>query len=214
MEEKKKVLLVDDDAFNGELLAKRLTKRGFEVIVLDRGEACLDYIVDHPVDIVLLDLVMPDMSGHEVLQCIRKIKGPVELPVIMVTFKDEATEIVAALKGGANDYLSKPVNIDVAEARILAQLEFRRLYNDSLFKKELETANALIVTYNHEINNPLAIALGDLAVLRRKGDLSAIDRIEESLKRIANIVKKIETVSKSGLQTEDYTSHTKYVKLS
>lgn len=199
----KKLLLVDDDQMNGKLLQSRLQKRGFECDYVMSGKECLEALKDGKYGLVLLDIMMPDMSGIEVLEEIRKDKKPVELPVIMVTAKDEAKDIVDALKKEASDYLTKPVNIEIAVARINTQLQVLALVNESLKSKQLSTITIMVTTLNHEINNPLAIAVGNLCILQTKlsEDTGALERIEKAmgaLNRITEIVKKIEEISQKN----------------
>lgn len=196
----KKLLLVDDDQMNGKFLQSRLQKRGFECDYVMSGKECLEALKDDKYGLVLLDIMMPDMSGIEVLEEIRKDKKPVELPVIMVTAKDKAKDIVDALKKEASDYLTKPVNIEIAVARINTQLQVLALVDESLKSKQLSTITTMVTTLNHEINNPLAIAVGNLSILQTKlsEDTGTLERIEKAmgaLNRITEIVKKIEEIS-------------------
>lgn len=213
-----KILLVDDDQMNAKLLQKRLSKRGFECDYVENGADCLMAIKSGSYSLVLLDIMMPDMSGIEVLTQIRKEKSNVELPVIMVTAKSDTSDIVDALKNEANDYLTKPVNIDIAEARINTQLKIHDLVNESLKAKQLSTVNTMVTTLNHEINNPLAIAVGNLSILQGKleSDKLKLERVEKSLdalNRITDIVKKIEQISADNVEEVDYTDTVKMFKV-
>ena len=122
---KGKLLLIDDDEMNGMLLKKRLNKRGFECEYVQSADECFEVLNQQQFDLVLLDIIMPRVSGIDVLVQIRKQKNNFELPVIMVTAKDEASDVVEALKKGANDYITKPVNMEIAEARIKTQLKIK-----------------------------------------------------------------------------------------
>ena len=133
----KKILLVDDDRMNGILLQKRLQKREFECDYVESGQACFDSLKSNQYGLVLLDIMMPNISGIDVLKKVRETQNNFELPIIMVTAKDEASDVVDALKLGANDYLTTPVNIDIAEARINTQLQIQTLL-DAVFRGDSE----------------------------------------------------------------------------
>lgn len=208
-----KVLIVDDDKMNGELLQKRLVKRNFTAEFVDRGEKCLEYLEHNSMDIVLLDLMMPGMKGGEVLGEIRKKYNNFQLPVIIVTAKDGTEDIVTSLKEGANDYLVKPVNLDVAIARINTQANIKVLFEQSLQIGQIETINKMVTTLNHEINNPLMIAYGNLSLAKRKIDESKIDKAIKALDRITDIVKKIEKISNGDIEEIDYSDNSKMYKL-
>ena len=120
------LLLVDDDAMNRDALARRLTRSGYKVLTADNGAAALRMIREERIDAVLLDVMMPGMSGLETLRQLRQVRSVADLPVIMVTAKDESDDVVEALDLGANDYVTKPIDFAVALARIRAQVTTRR----------------------------------------------------------------------------------------
>jgi diguanylate cyclase (GGDEF)-like protein/PAS domain S-box-containing protein len=116
------LLLVDDEPINRDLMSRRLSRRGFSPALACSGKEALEWIETHPVDLVLLDVEMPGMSGLEVLKEIRRKNSPAQLPVIMVTGKSSSEDIVTALAAGANDYVTKPIDFPVVLARIQNQL--------------------------------------------------------------------------------------------
>jgi diguanylate cyclase (GGDEF)-like protein/PAS domain S-box-containing protein len=116
------LLVVDDDTMNRDLMLRRLTRRGFNASLAGNGSEALDWIMAHRVDLVLLDIEMPDMNGIEVLKILRQTYTPAQLPIIMVTGKAGSDDVVAALAAGANDYVTKPLDFPVVLARIQTQL--------------------------------------------------------------------------------------------
>jgi DNA-binding response OmpR family regulator len=119
------LLVVDDIEDNRDLLARRLGKRGFRALTAESGPKALKLIESESVDLVLLDIMMPGMSGIEVLRRVRQTRSSLELPVIMVTAKAGSEDVVDALEVGANDYVTKPVDFPVLLARIQAQLRVK-----------------------------------------------------------------------------------------
>ncbi len=120
------LLLVDDDAMNRDALARRLTRNGYGVVTTDNGSDALQIVRERRIDAVLLDVMMPVMSGLETLRQLRQMRSVSDLPVIMVTARDESEDIVEALDLGANDYVAKPIDFAVALARIRAHVTARR----------------------------------------------------------------------------------------
>lgn len=214
-EVKKKILIIDDDQMSSTLTKKKFDKRGFECEVLNSAKPFLeDLKLDNvKFDIILLDIMMPDISGIEVLEQIREKKNSTELPVIMVTSKDEAEDIVEGLKKGANDYITKPLNMEIALARISTQLTVAELIRDSLTSKQLNTINTMVTTLNHEINNPLAIAIGNLTIAKEKLDQSRIEKALGALDRITQIVKKIERIAENDIEEVEYSTSANMYKL-
>jgi len=126
MSELHTILVVDDHSDNRELLTRRLEREGFRVLAAESGHQALTHLKDGKVSLILLDVMMPEMSGIEVLQAVREAHSASELPVIMVTAKAQSDDMVEALGQGANDYVTKPIDFPVALARIQAQLRIRR----------------------------------------------------------------------------------------
>ena len=121
-----RLLIVDDIADNRAVLSRRFVKRGFEIVEADSGAEALRLVQEQTFDVVLLDVMMPDMDGIEVLRRLRKTFSASYLPVIMVTAKTQSEDIVEALKTGANDYVTKPVDLSVVLARVNNQVARRR----------------------------------------------------------------------------------------
>ncbi len=136
------LLVVDDDEFNRDMLSRRLELHGFQTTLASSGPEALDRIRTTPFDAVLLDVQMPGMSGYDVLREVRAHHSSGALPVIMVTAKDRSEDVVEALALGANDFISKPVDLPVALARIKTQL-LRKQAEDKLRESEERYAIAM-----------------------------------------------------------------------
>jgi len=212
-----KVIIVDDDEINSKIFSKRLEKRGYSSTIFNSGKSFLEFFAGEGKAgqyILILDIVMPELDGLAVLENIRKTHSPMELPVIMLSANNDTEQIVECLNFGASDYLTKPANIDIAVARIKTQQELRNFYCLDVKKKQVETINSMVTTFNHEINNPLTIALGTLRRDFSKLDEKRINVAVDALERIASIVKKIDRITQDGAVEEDtYISGTKMIKL-
>ena len=121
-----RILVVDDDFDNRSILKRRLQPLGFDVLEADSGAGALAVIAAEAVDLVLLDINMPDMDGVAVLKEIRTTKPASKLPVIMVTGSTQIADVMRARTSGANDYVIKPIDFQVALARVRTQLSGKR----------------------------------------------------------------------------------------
>src|SRR5262245_49834687 len=121
------VLVVDDNEDNRDMLSRRLKKQGYAVSVAEDGQRALNMIAAEKFDLILLDIMMPGISGMEVLKKLRETYTVADLPIIMATAKDQSEDVVAALKMGANDYVTKPLDFPVVLARVQTQLALKRL---------------------------------------------------------------------------------------
>ncbi len=121
------LLLVDDSEPNRDMLARRLERLGYRVLLAEDGRQALDILATAPVDLVLLDIMMPVMDGYEVLERRRADPGLRDLPFIVISALDELDSVVRCIAMGAEDYLPKPFDPVLLRARIGASLEKKRL---------------------------------------------------------------------------------------
>ena len=121
-----RLLIVDDNEMNRDMLARRLARKGYVIGLAESAKELLPRVKEDGIDLVLLDIEMPEVTGLDALQVLRESYSPIELPIIMVTAKNQSDDIVKALEMGANDYLTKPVDFPVALARIGTQLSHKQ----------------------------------------------------------------------------------------
>ena len=121
------ILVVDDDAMNRDLLDRRLTGQGYVVHLAEGGAEALDYMADNPVDLVLLDLMMPDIDGLETLRRLKKDPILKHVPVLMLSAVDDVDRMAQCVAAGAEDYIGKPFNPVLLRTRIGTVLEKHRL---------------------------------------------------------------------------------------
>ncbi len=123
-----RILVVDDNAANVKLLEDLLRYHGYEVEAAFDGESALEMLRARPPDLVLLDVLMPGLDGHEVCRAVRDDPALAMLPVVMVTALEDREDRVRGLEAGADDFLSKPLNPPELVARVRSLLRIRRLY--------------------------------------------------------------------------------------
>jgi class 3 adenylate cyclase len=140
-----RLLVVDDNELNRDMLSRRLGGRGFAVEAAEDGERGLARIEQQAFDLVLLDVMMPGLSGIDVLRRVRERWPASDLPVIMVTARDTAEDVVEALGLGANDYVTKPLDFPVVLARVETQLTLKRQKQEiRRLAEDLELRNRFI----------------------------------------------------------------------
>jgi two-component system, cell cycle response regulator len=148
-----RILVVDDNRDNVEIIATRLRFRGYEIDEASDGAQALDLVHKNAPDLILLDVMLPDIDGYEIS---RRIKGDNKLPfipIILVTARDTTQDKVAGLDAGADDYLTKPINFPELEARVRSMLRIKKLQDEIEMKnKELERlsiSDGLTGLFNH-----------------------------------------------------------------
>jgi len=167
-----KLLIVDDDELNRDGLARRLQKHDYEVAVAKSGREAIELLGGRTFDLVLLDIMMPGMNGLEVLKFLRRVDSLIDLPIIMVTAKGESNDMVEALELGANDYVTKPLDVPVVLARIRTQLALRRAVGQvKKLEGELEGHNRQLRTAAAEL---------EAANERHSRDMEAAARVQRA----------------------------------
>ena len=122
-----RVLVVDDNKVSRLLLARGLEQQGHRVTFAENGRLALDLLHSQPFDLVLLDVMMPELDGEQVLAQLTQAPDLRDIPVIMISASDEMDSVVRCIELGAEDFLSKPLNAVLLKARVNASLEKKRL---------------------------------------------------------------------------------------
>lgn len=200
-----RVLVVDDIAANVRLLSGILKVAGYEVVTASGGEEGLRQVEATSPDVVLLDVMMPDMDGFEVCRRIKANPATSWLPVVFVTALQETADRIAAIEAGADDFLTKPVDEVEVEARVKSLVRVKRQRDDlELAYKELRRAEAmrdgLAAMMVHDLRTPLTAILGSLETMRvaepSEFQSELIDICSRSSNRLLSIVNDLLDVSK------------------
>ena len=136
MDKAARILVVDDNPSNIKVISARLKVAGHEVLEALGGPEALDVVKREKPDLVLLDVMMPDMDGYEVCRRIKEGAEANFIPVIMVTARTETEAIVKGLKGGADEYVTKPFEPLELMARVNSMLRIRRMYQENTYLRQ------------------------------------------------------------------------------
>jgi serine phosphatase RsbU (regulator of sigma subunit) len=176
MNEPAHILVVDDTPHNVTLLTDLLSVKGYAVSSAANGEEALACIAADCPDLVLLDVVMPGLSGYDVCQAIRADPATGILPVVMVTALDPSTERIKGLEAGADDFLAKPINQAELLARVRSLLRIKSLYDT------VQEQAAQLAAWNTELERRVAEQVEQLGRLSRlEHELSLASEIQKSM---------------------------------
>ena len=171
------LLLVDDDEMNRDMLSRRLRRHGYVVTVAADGRQALDLVAAQQFDLVVLDVNMPGIDGLQMLQTLRTSYSVADLPVIMATARDGTEDVVHALQLGANDYVTKPIDVAILIARVGAQLNFKRARQGPSADRRL-TDEAERAALPHPAAHTVTVAEAPVGSPPEIGDAWAIGRYQ------------------------------------
>ncbi|MFA8341413.1 MAG: response regulator [Rhodothermaceae bacterium] len=216
----KKILVVDDQPDNVFILRDRLEHYGFEVLTAYDGPTGIEKAFNEQPDLILLDVMMPEMSGFEVCKELSKKDETKMIPVILVTALTGVEDLREGLDAGAFDYIKKPFNRVELIARINSALRFSEAQKMNMEFEKVKIYSATIVTANHEIKQPLTLINLSTAALRRelgKEELNkqALEKrvgfIETASKEIITVLEKLTSIRRP--KVTEYINNTQMIDL-
>ena len=198
-----KILVIDDLPENVFLLQDRLEREGYEVITSYDGKSGIEKAIKEIPDLILLDVMMPDLNGIEV--CKALVLNPVTLniPIILVTAKSGAEDTKAGLEAGAFDYIKKPFDRIELLARVHSALKLSEAHKMLIEAEKRNVFSATVVTTNHKIKQPLTLmSLSSTAIKReinkdvisREDVLKKLNYIDVAIKEITDILNQLNAV--------------------
>jgi two-component system cell cycle response regulator len=216
----KKILVIDDHPDSVFLLKDRLEREGFEVLTAYNGKTGIEKAINDQPDLILLDVMMPEISGFDVCRTIVNTPSTKDIPVILVTAKTDAEGTREGLQAGAFDYIRKPVNRVELLARINSALKLKESYKIMLELEKANTFAATVVTANHEIKQPLTLINLSMAAIKREMGKEEINReavlnkisyIESAIKDINVVLEKFNSIKNPSFA--DYVNNVKMVDI-
>src|SRR5216684_5264555 len=163
MREPPLILVVDDVPDNVEILQLRLESQGYEVATAGDGEAALALVRDQLPDLVLLDIMMPKLDGIATVKQLKSDAALPFIPVILVTARADAKDVVAGLEAGGDDYLTKPVDQAALMARVRAMLRIKALHDTVQEQaRRLEDQAGELALWNKELEGRVQAQLGEI----------------------------------------------------
>src|SRR5690348_14673229 len=197
------ILVVDDQPINVQLLKRKLEREGIHVVAAYNGIEALDIVGKEKPDLILLDVMMPDMDGIEVCQRLQADEVTRSVPIIFVTARTSKEGKLEGLGVGAVDYITKPIDLDETLARVQTQLRFVAINREmvDLQRRLVEarraaTIGAVTQGIAHNLNNLLGVVIGYLDLIKAYYDKpdqvkKNAQHVEEAVGRIVSIIKQL-----------------------
>ena len=216
----KKILVIDDLPENVFMLQDRLEHEGYEVITAYDGKSGIEKVRSERPDLILLDVMMPDITGIEACKILVADKETAGIPIILVTAKSGADDTKEGLEAGAFDYIKKPFNRIELVARVKSALKLSDANKLILDAEKKNTFVATVVTANHKIKQPLTLlSLSSSAIKRELGKdeisreslLGRLKYIDIAIKEISEVLDKLDSIKDPVIT--DYTNSVKMINV-
>jgi two-component system cell cycle response regulator len=216
----KKILVIDDLPENVFMLQDRLEHEGYEVLTAYDGKTGMDKAINEQPDLILLDIMMPEITGLEVCRNLVSNPATENIPIILVTAKSDAEDIREGLEAGAFDYIKKPFNHIELIARVNSALKLSEAHKLLVEAEKRNTFAATVVTTNHKIKQPLTlISLSTAAIKRelnreevsRDAVLKRLNYIESAIKEINDVLNQLNAIKRPVFS--DYVKNIKMIDM-
>jgi DNA-binding response OmpR family regulator len=216
----KKILVIDDLPENVFILQDRLIQEGYEVITAYDGNGGIEKAYSTLPDLILLDVMMPDISGFEVCKILVHDVRTKHIPIILVTARAGAEDTKEGLEAGAFDYIKKPFNRVELMARVKSALKLSEANQRLLEIEKRTTYIATIVTANHKIKQPLTLLSLSSAAIKKELEKDEVSResifnrikyIDAAIKDITDVLNKLNSITNPELA--DYAKDVKMIRV-
>jgi signal transduction histidine kinase len=203
-----KILVIDDDADFRQVIIRFLSKQGFTVVAASDGKAGVGLAGETLPDLIVCDLNMPGMDGYAVLAALRRDPKLADIPLIFLTGQSQPSQVRQGMNLGADDYLTKPVNLDDLLGTVKVRLS-RRQTQRQRQEKQMERAMQLFGGIVHDLRDPLFVVLGYTGILRGRADQAPggeensrqiLDRMQQAVLRMQAIISETLFLARSRMQ--------------
>ncbi|MGB0744784.1 MAG: response regulator [Opitutales bacterium] len=204
---KPKILVVDDQPINIKLLQRKLERQGMDVAVAYSGRECLDIVEEVKPDLILLDVMMPEIDGIETCGQLKAKPETETIPIIFITAKASKEGKLEGLDAGAVDYITKPIDLDETLARVRTQLRLQEMFRENMELQErlgdarkAAAVGAITQGIAHNLNNLLGVVVGYLDLIKNGYDSPdmvkrSVGLMDHAINRMVNIIRQLSTIA-------------------
>jgi len=202
-----KILVVDDQPINIKLLQRKLERQDMDVYVAYNGRECLKIVEETKPDLILLDIMMPEMDGIETCQRLKSNPVTETIPIIFITAKASKEGKLEGLDAGAVDYITKPIDLDETLARVRTQLRLQEMFQENLQlqvrlgdARKAAAVGAITQGIAHNLNNLLGVVVGYLDLIKNGHDSPdmvkrSVGLMDHAITRMVNIIRQLGTIA-------------------
>ncbi|MCP4215902.1 MAG: response regulator [bacterium] len=216
-EKKQLILIVDDVPKNLQVLGNILREKQYKISVATNGRQALDMAAGLLPELILMDVMMPELDGFEACKLLKKSADTKDIPIIFLTAKTESEDIVKGFGLGAADYVTKPFNKAELLARVGIQLALARARENIVELEQKNAVLAMAVTASHEINQPLTVLQGNFEMLLNSMDAKSLttkqlgffEKMEKAIHKVQSLLRQF--TDATNIRFENYVGNKKMV---
>lgn len=202
-----KILVVDDQPINIKLLQRKLERQGMQVTIAYNGRECLEQVEREVPDLILLDVMMPEMDGFETCEHLKSNPNTETIPIIFITAKASKEGKLEGLSAGAVDYITKPIDLDETLARVYTQLRLQEMFRENLdlqrrLGESRRTAAVGAITQGiaHNLNNLLGVVVGYIDLIKAGSDSPdmvkrSVGLMDHAITRMVHIIRQLSSIA-------------------
>ncbi len=179
-EKKQHILIVDDTSKNIQVLANVLKQNNYQISAAKNGYQAIDIVRETSPDLILLDIMMPEMDGFETCQRLKKDSKACDIPIIFLTAKNEGDDVIKGFELGAVDYITKPFNSAELLMRVKTHLDLR--LSKEIIQRQSNERKELLHVVCHDLVNPMAYVIGVLDLADNEKDLSIFKEMKDHMR--------------------------------
>ena len=201
------ILVVDDQPINVRLLQRRFERDNMTVTTATNGKECLESVSENKPDIILLDVMMPEMDGIEACKKLKNNPETSDIPVIFITARNSQEGKLQGLRLGAADYITKPIDLEETAARVHTQLNIQHAHRENLALQQrlndvrrAAAIGSISQGVSHNLNNLLGVVVGYMDLLKQRKDdpefvTRGIDALEGAINRMIKLIRELSRVA-------------------
>ena len=207
-QQKPLILIVDDVPQNLQVLGSFLSGRDYEISMAANGQKALEMANKIWPDLILLDVIMPEMDGFQVCRELKARAETKDIPVIFLTAKTQMEDILKGFEVGAVDYVTKPFNKEELLARVSTHVALKSAQKEIVKLEQKNAVLALALTASHELNQPLTVLKGNLELFQNSiNKTSLTDRQQHFINKMELAIDKIEAILEKFTDVDSYSIH-------
>lgn len=208
-----KILLIDDSKESIDIFKVRFKDFPYEIIYCQEGNKAFEVALEKHPDLILCDIIMPDISGIEVAKLLKNDSITKDIPIIFLTAQNSKSDIIEGIKVGAIDYITKPFIFQELQLKIQNHFDIISAKKIKSDREKEQLLKAFIIKVNHELNQTISKTYYSLYQLKKQSESSELLKLEKSIEEIVEFIRQLSGLVGAKFDYESYGNDELMIKL-